>query len=95
MDEKLLFEEIPLENRYNLLVSHINFINAEKELLISENRKLKKTIYKLEHQIKGKDKLVESEAKMCTLLGELKTIEDKKLYHKYKDILNKWKEEYK
>lgn len=83
------FNTLPLENKYNILLSYSKSLLKQIEELRDENKQIKKAAIKLESSFR--EKYLFDYAEYCTLLHDIKNLEKKELHLKYKNVLLEWK----
>lgn len=86
---ELDFNQLPLENKFNILLSYSKTLLSEIEKLKEENRQLKKAGIKLESGFRKT--FLFNYTEYCQLLHDIKTLEKKELQLKYKTFLLDWK----
>lgn len=89
MNEEFSFDQVPLEHRYNLILSFNKKLLREIENLEEKIKEERKEFIRLEHYLKN-SAVMKSEADFCTLLHDIKTLDKTELHKKYKEILKQW-----
>lgn len=89
MNEEFSFDQVPLENRYNIILSINKKLLKEIEYLEEKIKEDRKEFIRMEHYLKN-SAVIKSEADFCTLLHNIKTLDKTELHKKYKEILKQW-----
>ncbi len=89
MNEEFSFDQVPLEHRYNLILSFNKKLLKKIELLEEKIKEERKEFIILEHYLKN-SAVIKSEADFCTLLHDIKTLDKTELHKKYREILKQW-----